>query len=274
MISENVGEKFVPHARDGGWFRHRRGSRSAIAKCWLMKFDIELCEQNLRYRFRDRKLLERALTHASVAPTRLESNERLEFLGDAVLGLVVCESLFRRFDDQPEGELTRIKSSVVSGMTCARAADRIGLGDVLMMGKGLTSRREIPTSVTAAGLEAVIAAIYLDGGLAAAREFIVWAFEVELDEPGGSVHGRNYKSELQHFPQREFGETPGYQLLDEKGPDHLKCFLVSAVIASDSFPAAWGPSKKEAEQLAAKNALEQLQLDLAENGADLQHKNL
>ena len=216
---------------------------------------LRQCEDVLGYRFEDRDLLRRCLTHASVAKTRLASNERLEFLGDAVLGLVVCELLFRQFPEDPEGELTRMKSALVSRHTCAAISERLGLEAFLFLGKGLTTHRRLPGSILAAALESLIAGVYLDGGLEAARRFIAGFMEPEVEKLGALDEGRNFKSLLQQMAQKSFGETPVYRVLDEKGPDHSKCFKIAAVIGSRAFPAAWGPSKKSAEQRAACNAL-------------------
>ena len=219
---------------------------------------LDRCEAALAYSFRDRVLLEHCLTHASVARTRLESNERLEFLGDAILGVVVCEMLFRRFPESPEGELTRIKSILVSRSTCAVFSRRLGLDRLLIVGKGLGSHDRIPTSILGAVFEALVAGVYLDGGLEAARTMIERLVEEELDRAAARDRGVNFKSLLQHFAQKRFGDTPLYRLLDEQGPDHSKCFHIAAVIGETVFPAAWGASKKEAEQAAAHNALTDL----------------
>ena len=216
---------------------------------------IQGCEEVLQYRFRDRRLLERCLTHASVARTRLDSNERLEFLDDAILGVVVCEMLFHRFPDFPEGDLTKIKSALVSRNTCAQMAEELGLDQFLLMGKGLRLHDRLPLSIHAAIYEALVAGIYLDGGIEAAREFVERTIGPELERTIERNHTRNFKSMLQQLAQKEFGETPVYRVLDEKGPDHSKCFSISAVIGPRAFTAAWGPSKKEAEQRAAHNAL-------------------
>lgn len=218
------------------------------------------CESILQYQFRDRDLLRRSLTHSSVSTTRLDSNERLEFLGDAVLGLVVCELLFTRYPDYPEGELTRIKSSLVSRATCAKTSRRLGLSDCLFLGKGLTAGGvKVPTSVIAASFESVIAAVYLDGGLAAARALIERCLEEEIIRLAEQAVEENYKSQLQQTVQRDFQLTPAYDLLDEKGPDHSKCFKIAAVVGEQTFPAAWGSTKKQAEQRAAQNALASLE---------------
>lgn len=217
------------------------------------------CERRLQYVFRDRDLLRRCLTHSSIAPTRLESNERLEFLGDAILGAIVCEMLFQRFPDEPEGELTRIKSVVVSRTTCAKISVDLQLHDVVFIGKGLSGFHAVPSSVMAAVFESLIAGVYLDGGYGDAREFVSRLVGPEIDRVVHSSHGKNYKSLLQQHTQKLFGATPAYRVVDEKGPDHSKCFQVAASIGGEEFAAAWGPNKKEAEQRAAENAWFQIQ---------------
>lgn len=215
----------------------------------------EACEQRLGYTFKNRNLLEAALTHASGAEHRLASNERMEFLGDAILGGVVCERLFRDFPEYLEGELTRLKSIVVSRTTCAKVSSALGLDEFLILGKGMTTNPQVPTSVLAAVLEALTAAIFLDGGREAAQEFVERVMGPEIKLAAAGVMGRNYKSQLQQLAQREYGVTPNYRLLDERGPDHSKCFHVAAEIDGRRFAPAWGRSKKESEQRAAANAL-------------------
>ena len=220
------------------------------------------CQQAIGVRFEDLEILRRCLTHSSSAPTRLESNERLEFLGDAVLGLVVCDYLFRTYPERSEGEMTRIRSAVVSRSTCAEVCLELGLEQFLKLGKGLVrgtgSARGIPSSILAATLEALIAGVYLDGGYEAARELIERCLAGRITREA-DTESRNYKHLLQQLAQKRYGETPDYLLLDEQGPDHAKCFQVAARISDETFPSAWGPNKKEAEQLAAQQALGQLQ---------------
>lgn len=220
---------------------------------------LTYCEQVLQYRFNDRELLERCLTHSSVAVHRLDSNERLEFLGDSVLGTVVCEMLFHRFPEEPEGEMTRLKSALVSRRTCAHISHRLDLESCLLLGKGLTSKDRIPPSILAAAFEAVVAGVYLDGGLESARTFIERVIAPELDDIVERDRMKNFKSALQQLAQKASNQTPVYRLLDEKGPDHSKCFKVCAVIGPQLYPAAWGMNKKQAEQRAASNALAQLE---------------
>jgi len=212
-------------------------------------------EERIGYSFRDKRLLQSALTHASGAEHRLASNERLEFLGDAILGAVVCELLFRQFPQFLEGDLTRIKSIVVSRQTCAKISELLGMQEFLILGKGMTTSPSVPPSLLADVFESLVAAIYLDGGSEIAREFLVRHVAPEIELAAGGEMGINYKSMLQQLAQRENGMTPIYQLLDEKGPDHSKCFKIAAQVGNNRYEAAWGRNKKEAEQRAARNAL-------------------
>ena len=226
---------------------------------------LDQCQTALNYRFHDIELLAMCLTHASSARTRLHSNERLEFLGDTILGVVVCEALYHRFPESSEGELTRIKSIVVSRVTCATMAARVRLEEFVLVGKGLDHGGHIPSSILAGTFEGLIAGIYLDGGLEAARDFLTPLINPEIEKSAATLHEQNFKSLLQHIAQKRFGATPFYRLLDERGPDHSKVFHISVVVAGRVFPAAWGANKKEAEQTAAQHALEEL---LGENGGE------
>jgi ribonuclease-3 len=219
---------------------------------------FERCEHRLGYAFKDKDLLKAALTHASGAEHRLDSNERLEFLGDAILGSVVCELLFRQFPQYLEGDLTKIKSIVVSRQTCAKISEALGLQEFLILGKGMTTNPTVPPSLLADVFESLVAAIYLDGGDAACRQFINLYLAPEIELAAAGEMGGNYKSLLQQFAQREFGTTPTYQLLDEKGPDHSKAFKIAAVVGGLRYHPAWGRNKKESEQRAASNALSEL----------------
>jgi len=216
------------------------------------------CERRIGVTFADKSLLYAALVHASSADHRLASNERLEFLGDAILGAVVCEMLFWRYPEYLEGELTQIKSSVVSRQTCAKAGEALGLEEFLILGKGMSSHATVPSSLVAGAYESLVAAIHLDVGAEAAKEFIERSMGPEIELAVAGESERNYKSMLQQVAQRDFGATPGYHLLDEKGPDHSKCFKVAAHVGEVRYPPAWGRNKKEAEQRAACNALCQI----------------
>jgi ribonuclease-3 len=221
---------------------------------------LDLCQQAIEYRFKDQSLLSAALTHASVAANRLASNERMEFFGDSVLGMVVCRYLYEQYPDLLEGELTKIKSAVVSRKTCAEVSEKLGLPQWLYLGSGISSRSKLPLSVAAAVFESLIAAMTLDAGVERTSEFILKHMLPSIEEAAGSQHQNNYKSQLQQYAQREKGATPVYEMLDEKGPDHSKCFEIAVCIAGRRYGSAWGPSKKEAEQKAAWNALVELNL--------------
>lgn len=221
---------------------------------------VERCQEVLGYRFKDRSILEHALTHASGASSRVASNERLEFFGDAILGLIVCEQLYKQFPDRLEGDLTQIKSMVVSGEICARISRSLGLDELMFLGKGMTDRQHLPASVAGAVFEALIAAVYLDGGIDAASKLVLKLIQPIIEQTAGSENHDNYKSQLQQHAQQELNTTLVYELLDEQGPDHSKCFEVCAVMLGRRFKSAWGPSKKDAEQKAARNAL--IELDL------------
>jgi len=219
---------------------------------------IEQIERTLNYSFNEKALLVEAFTHSSAAEDRLSSNERLEFLGDAVLGVVICQALFERFEDYLEGDLTKIKSLLVSRRSCAKITRNLGLQEHLRVGKGMSSSRSLPQSIVAGLLESVIGAVYLDGGFDYARDFVLTVFAPIIDKIEVKGPHGNFKSLLQQYAQERYGITPVYVLLDEKGPDHNKCFESEAVLQDQHFPSAWGVTKKEAEQKAAFNALAQL----------------
>jgi ribonuclease-3 len=219
---------------------------------------FEKCERRIGYSFQDKALLNAALTHASGALHRLASNERLEFLGDAILGAVVCELLYSLYPDYLEGDLTKIKSVVVSRQTCAKISEALGMQEFLVLGKGMTTHPSVPPSLLADVFESLIAGIYLDGGDTASREFITRYMGPEIELAATGELGGNYKSLLQQLAQRENGSTPTYHLLDEKGPDHSKCFKIAAQIGRSRYQGAWGRNKKEAEQRAARNALSEI----------------
>ncbi len=198
------------------------------------------------------------MTHASGAVNRLASNERLEFLGDAILGFVVCEKLYARFPDSLEGDLTRIKSVVVSRETCSRISEELGLVEFLVVGKGLMVDSVVPTSVLSDLFESLVAAVYLDGGMEPARRLIERYMDQEIVNVAAGTRGLNHKSLLQQVSQRDFGITPTYSVVNEEGPDHNKTFQVLAQIGDHTYPPAWGRNKKEAEQRAAAHALAKL----------------
>jgi ribonuclease-3 len=230
--------------------------------------DVAECQRRIGYAFRDPALLVAALTHASGAQHRLASNERLEFLGDAILGFLVCETLYRAFPESLEGDLTRIKSVVVSRETCGRISGELRLIDFLIVGKGLSINRPVPTSVLSDLFESLVAAIYLDGGLDAVRPLVDRFLLPEIAQVASGAQGSNHKSLLQQWAQRDFGVTPTYEVLEETGPDHSKSFQVSAQIGDRRYAPAWGRNKKEAEQRAASNALGELQSQAGGDAAE------
>jgi len=204
---------------------------------------------------KDMALYEQALTHGSASRT---TYERLEFLGDSVLGLVTCEQLFLRFPEYQEGEMTKIKSAVVSRTACAQFSQEIQLGHFLFLGQGLRSGAELPLNLLADVFESLVAAIFLDGGMAAAHPFLLRFVNPEIDRVVRDAANNNYKSLLQQVAQREWGDTPKYLVLDEQGPDHARSFKIAVVIETHRYPAAWGQNKKIAESRAAQNALAEI----------------
>lgn len=219
---------------------------------------LEDFQQSLGLSFRDPALLEQAMTHASAGGTH---NERLEFLGDAVLTLIVTEKLFHDRPDSREGELTEIKGHLVSGAELAAIGARLGLDRWLRVGRGLARSHSLPRSLLANALEALIGAIYLDSGLENAKRF---ALQV-LNSPnsGASGSGKNFKMILQSYAQKKNGSVPSYRLIGRGGPSYSRAFEVCAVLGKEEFPSAWGKTKKEAEQWAAREAL--LAIEAAEN---------
>ena len=222
---------------------------------------IKDLEEAIGYRFRNISLLQNAVTHSSYANERwhngLLSNERLEFLGDSVLGMLVAEYLYRNFPNRPEGELTRMRADMVCEKTLAAAANQIGLGNHLLLGHGeeqTGGRRR--SSILADAMESVIAASFLDGGLDAALSIIRRFILVEV--PVSSFRNEDFKTELQELVQKKKDQILTYTLLSESGPDHDKRFEVELKLNNEAVGRGIGSSKKRAEQMAAKNALEAL----------------
>jgi ribonuclease-3 len=219
---------------------------------------LQQIEQIIGHKFSNRNVLIKAFTHSSAADSRLLSNERLEFLGDSVLAVVICQTIFERFRGYLEGDLTKIKSMLVSRRTCAQITKELGLQKFLSLGKGMASVRALTSSLSAGLLEAIIAAIYIDGGFEAAKDFILRNFGPLIEQANAEESQGNFKSVLQQYAQQYLNTTPIYTLLDERGPDHNKCFESAVVMAGRHFSSAWGTNKKEAEQKAALNALVEL----------------
>ena len=219
---------------------------------------LAVCQARLGHPFRDPFLLEQALTHASLQGPERSCNERLEFLGDAILGMLAAEFLYHAFPNFEEGELTRVKSVVVSRKVLADLCTESGIAEFVRVGKGVVRKCEPPVSLLANTFEAVVAALYLDGGWEAARQFTVNLLLGEIRKVIQNRHAQNYKSMLQQWAQQELGLTPTYRLVEEQGPDHGKIFVVAAVVGERVFPSCPGGNKKEAEQKAAEAALAML----------------
>ena len=227
------------------------------------------CQRILRYQFQRPELLAAALTHASAVTDRSQSNERLEFLGDAVLGLIICRHVYELFPVDPEGRLTTLKSAVVSRKTCAQVSQTLGLPGYMRVGAGVARVGRLPISLVAGVLEAVIGAIYLDGGLEAARPLVLRHMQAWIDRYAASAHQDNYKSMLQQYVQRTLGRTPEYRIVRESGPDHHKSFHIQVCVGAREFESATGPTKQQAEQQAALRALATLGvLEAAASGSE------
>ncbi len=229
-----------------------------------LRDEFESLQQAIGYRFRDRGLLEHAMTHTSRANEDVSGgvadNEVMEFLGDALLGFIIADVLFRDFPEFDEGQKSKAKAALVSTATLARQAERLQLGDHLLLGRGeekTGGRRK--QALLADGYEALIAAVYLDGGVEHARAFITREFAALFDEVRrDGVSGQDYKSALQELLQSRDLPLPEYRLVGTLGPDHRKLFEIEVVVRGERLASATGPSKKEAEQEAARAALEKL----------------
>ncbi|MFQ5963990.1 MAG: ribonuclease III [Candidatus Scalinduaceae bacterium] len=220
------------------------------------------CQEKIGYFFNNIKLLENALTHTSFKTPYNPSNERLEFLGDAILGMIISDYLFKKFPDYSEGNLTKIKSVVVSRATLAKIGTEMELKKHISVGKGLTTTSSLPKSLIANVFEAIIAAIYIDGGLEVAYDFITKRLKREINIVCNNQHEKNYKSILQHFCQKQHGHAPKYKVIKQSGPDHKKTFEVAVVINNNSHCSGFGNNKKEAEQIAARKTLESFGVNL------------
>jgi ribonuclease-3 len=218
-------------------------------------------EGALGVRFRDQAVIERALAHRSYCaehPDTVVSNERLEFLGDAVLGLVVTDYMFREYPDMPEGELAKLRASVVNSEVLADVAREVHLGDALLLGKGEdASGGRAKASILADAMEAVIAAAYLDGGWDVARGLVLRLLEARIIEGAAGPGGHDYKTRLQELAARRFDQLPRYQVRHE-GPDHSRRFFATVLLRGEPWGTGEGRSKKQAEQGAARMAWRRL----------------
>lgn len=240
---------------------HREAVGTRVVR---LRDEFDELQTRIGYRFRDRGLIEHALTHRSRAAEDqsggVSDNESLEFLGDAVLGLAVADTLFRRYPEFDEGLKSKIKASVVSTASLARHAEAIRLGDYLLLGKGeeKTGGR-FKQALLADAFEALIAAVYLDGGLEAAADFLRRELDADLDAGATqSVVGHDYKSALQERLQALGRPLPEYRVASASGPDHRKVFSIEVLVEGEVLAVASGFAKKQAEQTAAREALQRL----------------
>lgn len=229
---------------------------------------LESLQERMEYRFQDIRLLRKALTHASLAADGLGSNERLEFLGDSVAGLAVAEELFRLSPGRTVGEMTAVKSAVVSRQTMARVARGLQLQDCLQVDKGLGQRTAFPPSLLANAYEAVTGAIFLDSGFDEAARFVLRTLRAELEELQDQKLCISCKSLLQQMVQAEGRRPPAYKMEKKIGPDHDTSFLAVVKIGRLSYSGTWGKTKKAAEESAAKEALDKLYPDWKEDDTD------
>jgi len=228
-----------------------------------MKNNLEVLQKQLKVTFKDSSLLEQALVHSSYInenpAVAAVSNERLEFLGDAILGLIIGEKLYRDLPGHTEGKLTQIRSVLVQRDTLSRVAGRINLGDYLFMGKGETATggRQKPANLAGA-LEAVIGAVYLDRGLVVARRLVERLFTAEIETATTNNNIVDYKSRFQALVQSQFLQTPAYNMVKAEGPDHDRKFTVEVKVNGKVVGKGWGRSKRLAETEAARSAIEKL----------------
>ncbi len=222
---------------------------------------IKDLEEAIGYRFRNLALLQNALSHSSYANERyhnsLMSNERLEFLGDSILGMLVADHLYRNFPDRPEGELTRMRADMVCERTLSKVANELKLGDHLLLGRGEEQGGgRSRNSILADAVESVIAACYLDGGMDAAVQFVQKFILVNV--PVSRMHNVDYKTALQELVQQKKHQVLAYRLVGESGPDHDKQFVVELTLNGQLVGTGTGSSKKRAEQMAACEAIKKL----------------
>jgi ribonuclease III len=225
--------------------------------------ELEALAVRLHHDFTDHGLLERALAHRSWCAENggQPSNERLEFLGDAVLGLCVTDHIYREYPDFSEGELAKVRAAIVNAGVLAETAVDYGLGPTLLLGNGedQSGGREKP-SILSDSFEAVIGAVYLDGGWGAAQRFIVGALSERISEAAENPGTQDYKTRLQELAARHYGSVPRYEV-DDSGPDHRKSFAAEVIIGDEVRGSGAGRSKKQAEQQAARDAWSRLDAD-------------
>lgn len=226
--------------------------------------DLPSIEKNIGYVFENKDLLVLCFTHRSfvneLKGRTVPHNERLEFLGDSVLGLVIAEYLYHRLPGHPEGLLSQLRSRLVDSQSCAQFLQKLELTDAILLGRGeRLAEGHAKVSIRADVFEALVGAIYLDGGLAVVKSFILRHFDEQIEQVIGSP-SRNYKAELQEFSQKKFQKAPVYKVIEETGPDHAKVFHVLVFLADQETGMGIGSSKKEAEQQAAFDALSKMEV--------------
>ena len=219
---------------------------------------LRACEQALGYTFFDKNLVRNALTHSSSTSDKRQINERLEFFGDAVLDLVIREHLFHNYPDHQEGDLTEAKSAVVCRSSLAKAAKKMDLKQHLILGRGIGRKKAVPDSLLADAYEAIVAAVYLDGGYIPAQKFILMTLRDEIPYAIEQANSTNYKSNLQKMLQQQKRPLPVYRVLGTTGPEHSRVFQVAVLIEGEEMGRGSGSSKKTAEQQAARSALENI----------------
>ncbi|MCL2155530.1 MAG: ribonuclease III [Leptospirales bacterium] len=230
---------------------------------------LSIIQNRINVKFKDKNLLDRALTHRSYVNEssikKVKDNERLEYLGDSVLGLVVNEYLFTRFENYPEGDLAKIKSAVVSEATLAKVAREINLGSFLLMGKGeeLNGGRD-RSSILANSFEALIGAVYLDRGIKDCRNFILTLLKKDIERIDSMTYLMDPKTTLQEYVQKKYKERPIYEVVEEKGPDHKKEFVVRLIINGKEAARGSGSSKRRAEMTAAEYILKKIDKGMME----------
>jgi ribonuclease-3 len=230
--------------------------------------ELRSLQRRMGVRFRDERLMNLSLCHRSyTAEAGVASNERLEFLGDAVLGLVASQWLYRRLEGRPEGDLSRVKSVVVSEESLARIARQISVDRCLLLGRGEErSGGRGKSALLADALEALIGACYLDSGLHAAEQFVERLFVDEIEKVIAGRHRQDYKTLLQELSQKRFQAFPKYRVTERRGPDHDQVFSMDVVVAGRPYGPAEGKSKKQAEQRVARIAYAQLVETEADSG--------
>lgn len=224
--------------------------------------DMARLEKQIGCSISEKELFTRALTHSSTIQKGYTSNERLEFLGDAILEVIVCHYLYHEYPDMSEGQLSEIRAGAVSTRTLSGIAEQLDLTEFARFSRGIEQKQSMPDSILANLFEAVVAAVYLEKGMEEARAFVLRHLEPCIQNEVTGESPTNYKTELQKFMQRKWNRIPHYQIKKETGPDHDKEFEVEVMVRGEAYGPGIGTSKQEAEQEAARIAAEELGLEL------------